>query len=305
MATWSFLRRILSLCYQRIRSFVAYFERLYAYCWRNRSRDTVLAADAAPGDCLYRIRRHAHWQPDRIVYVWLKCPDLIPDEELRAFGPSVVRALSQLPAWRESWKTLTVSAENSVVQTQSDVFKPHSLPTDVLFEGYPFFDLLKLQNLKAVKSRTWSCLHHGRRCYLKTARFQFEVNALAREVNAYHALRNSDLCPNLVGYVYEESPDRVVGFLMEEIVGYHPTIDDLAPCEAALRKLHNMGIAHGDPHKYNIIIAVDGAKFIDFEQAALRDDTEEWPNTVQKEHEELRDKLLDMSGLGRPLGVAD
>ncbi len=98
-----------------------------------------------------------------------------------------------------------------------------------------------------------------------------------------------------LGYIFGEEPNRVIGFIIEEVIGRHPGIADLDTCEAALRKLHKAGIAHGDLNKYNVIIANKGlVKFIDFE-ASMRLEDAKATNVAKAEFKNIRLRLEDNS----------
>lgn len=63
---------------------------------------------------------------------------------------------------------------------------------------------------------------------------------LAWEVKAYQnpALQEARLAPHMLGYIYEETSDSVIGVLVEVVSGRHPGIADLGPCQEALRLFH-------------------------------------------------------------------
>lgn len=268
-------------------------------------RDTLLAVDSAEDDCLYKMLREDDVVGKRAVYLFLEYPDLIP-KDARTYGPSAIRELSKLAEWYDNmkWKTLTISKDESGLRVRRDAFKPHTVSREYVHEDLKFFDIFKMQDLMEVKTRSWRFRDQGKHCYLKMARFCFEVRALEREIKAYRELmrHGSDLAPILLGYAYEDTRDRVVGLVMEEVIGRHPSLADLATCQEALRQLHGLGIAHGDINMYNMIITKDGVKFIDFEEACLRlaDQEDEWIRRTDKEMQLLEEKLSEKSGEGRP-----
>lgn len=83
--------------------------------------------------------------------------------------------------------------------------------------------------------------HQDRACFLKIARFGLELPWLAREIKAYHDLsrRNSTLAPRILGYAFEESLHQVTGFIIEDVTGRRPGIEDLETCRKALQQLHD------------------------------------------------------------------
>ncbi len=266
----------------------------------------MLDIDAAPGDCLYRICRR-HGGLARVVYVHVLSADFIAEDD-RTYGPAVVRRLSTLADWRREWKTLTISASDkgdATLQISLDTFKPHSISPEYVHGCYPLFDIADFGRHHHIKTRIWRCPAPGgadAQVYVKLARFKFETKALEQEVKAYHMLRGSALAPALVGYVYEETQDRVVGFVTEQVVGHYPrdAPTDYAACLAALRSLHEWGLVHGDVNRHNIIMTKDGPRFIDFEASGLRSEVRNWKQLIQNEEQSLAASLSDQSGLGAP-----
>lgn len=265
--------------------------------------DTVLSFDVADEDCLYRIQRRCKRHGTRGVYVWLKWPDLIP-EEYRTYGPSVIRHLSKLEEWNGGWETLIIDKDNAGrLQVHCDAFPPHRVSDDILTDSYPSFNLFDLTDVKEVKSRTRSCLIRGKKCFVKIARFAFEIPALEREISTYYSLiqLKSTLAPSLVGFVYEGDKSRIIGFATGQVVGRYPTIDDYNLCDEALHKLHGLGIVHGDINIYNMIVTGDGIKLLDFEEAQTdQRGSEGWTQLARDERETLRERLSDTSGIGKP-----
>ena len=65
------------------------------------SNDTILSLDLGPKDSLYRVSRVSE-TANRVVYVTLNDPAVIPDEDFkRTYGPSVIKELSKLPEWHK------------------------------------------------------------------------------------------------------------------------------------------------------------------------------------------------------------
>ncbi|KAG6017798.1 hypothetical protein E4U54_002950 [Claviceps lovelessii] len=265
-------------------------------------KDSVWSIDLGPYDCLYRILRN-DGQEQRVVYVLLEYLDLIP-ETSQTFGPLVIRELSKLAEWNGRWKTLTISKDDDVgVTARADVFEPHGLPPrEPPQEGeepFRMFSIFDLEPLDDVKNRVSRVQVNGEECFLKIARFEFEVAALAHESRVYETLtrQGSNLVPRLLGYAYEETHDRAIGLVFEAIPGYHPGIEDLAVCQEALQRLHSSNVVHGDINRYNMLVTQDGVKFIDLELSEIGTDHEA---KMDKEMKDLEKQLLDESGTGRP-----
>ncbi|KAL2175529.1 uncharacterized protein P884DRAFT_286563 [Thermothelomyces heterothallicus CBS 202.75] len=233
---------------------------------------------------------------NRVVYVTITNLNIIPEEK-RTHGPSVIKELSKLREWNGNWTTLLVHMDDDRIWCETDAFQPHALPEKHVLERYPKYDIFGFDVRRSVNHRVSEVVHGGRTAFLKIARFRFELPLLIREVEAYHHLAESDVAPKLIGYVFEESPNRVVGFLVESVEGRVANVADLEECRKALEKLHNL-VVHGDLCRYNIIITTNGPKFIDFEHSTPI--TEAKNGLVDDEKQSLIEKLVDESGAGRP-----
>ena len=109
------------------------------------------------------------------------------------------------------------------------------------------------------------------------------------------------LALEFIGFVYEETKTRMIGFLMEEIVGNHPNIQNLEDCTRTARLLHKFGFIHGDLNRYNFIMTEHGAKLLDFEGAAPVGELK--PEAAEEELKELASNLEDESVLGKPVAI--
>ena len=106
--------------------------------------------------------------------------------------------------------------------------------------------------------------------------------------------------PKFCGYVFEESEDRIIGFLTEVLRGPHPQLEQMHLCWTAARELHSVGLVHGDLYKYNMVIQENIVKFLDFEVSELRDnmDPSQFHRSVLMELAYLGEKLADTTGIG-------
>jgi hypothetical protein len=265
-------------------------------------KDILLSLDMGPTDCLYRIRRE-EGSSQRVVYVVITDLDIIP-EDSRTYGPDLLRELARLKGWYDTWDTLTVYKNESGIQGRPDEFKPHALSKEQILGDYEFFNLLELPVLQSPKTRVFRVTVQDRECFLKIARFEFELGWLAQEIRTYHMLmqQQSTLTPRLLGYAFEERSYRVIGFILEEIVGRPAEITDLKMCERALEGLHSLDIIHGDLNRHNIFITDNGIKFIDLEDSCVRPPgkLEDWDAIKAGEMQSLAEKLSDNSGKGCP-----
>ncbi|SMR56357.1 unnamed protein product [Zymoseptoria tritici ST99CH_3D1] len=127
----------------------------------------------------------------------------------------------------------------------------------------------------------------------KFAVFEHEIGYSNSECAAYQWIEGQNIGPKFLGNLVEDG--RVIGFLMGDITdAKHADIDDLSLCQEALRRLHQLGILHGDTNKHNFLIKDERAVLIDFDNARKCDDQEEFA----KELNGLTEQLNDTSGRG-------
>lgn len=245
---------------------------------------------------MYRIRRDYETHI-KTVFVLVESFDIIPYIDTVP-NHRVQEILSDLREWYETWTTLSVYREDGEVKARKDAFKPLRLKEGrILLGTYSLlFDYVGLPVEQAYSYRVESVILDGRRCFLKLAHSEDELVLLANEIRVYHTLmlKGSRLAPRLLGYACDGSPDRVVGFFYEEVVGEYPTYFGLKQCENALEELHDLHMLHGDITRFNMLVAAngDGVNFIDFAKARIG------PEAVELEWEERKiDEELALTDL--------
>lgn len=78
-----------------------------------------------------------------------------------------------------------------------------------------------------------------------------KMKAIVDETAAYEWIKEEDIGPKFLGHITEVNNEnqegRVIGFLLELIPdARHATLDDLPQCQETLKKLHKLGIKHGN-----------------------------------------------------------
>ena len=207
--------------------------------------------------------------------------------------------------WNTQWSTLLVSKSPHGFTSSNDVFKPHRvpcLPANLPIHPSNCYDFLSLTRLHRLSDRVTIVRRskNDNPCVLKIARFSYELRALQTEIKAYGVLLASGYinAPKFIGYVYEETDERIIGFLMEYLQGRHAELDDLHLCSVSMAELHPVGIVHRDLNKYNIIVSDNKAKFIDCE-AAIFQGAKWFTERKQLEVVGLAQKLADVSDTGK------
>lgn len=271
----------------------------------------MISLDPGPDDSLYIIRRESQGRT-RTLYVTID-KGIIPNEDFKStYGPSVIRELQKLEIWkRNDWTTIRVRrlSDSSQVICEPDVDPPHGLPKQcILTEHYPMISLFDLDSQCYISRRVSMAIYQGQEYLFKMARFDFEIQFLAPELQTYYQLARCglSLIPRLVGYIYKETPNRAISFLLEALDGRFAEPGDVDLCNEVLDRLHQQGVIHGDFRKYNCLITAAGPRLIDFEASIIRDGhtKDEWDVLVRAEKQSVEERLADESGIGRPLGLS-
>ncbi|KAK9437421.1 alpha-galactosidase a precursor [Metarhizium brunneum] len=128
---------------------------------------------------------------------------------------------------------------------------------------------------------------------VKFTEFPWQMPFFEAETTAYEWIDGHDIGPKFLGHLTEDG--RVIGFVLEYLDDIRSAeTEDLAACQAALAKLHSLGIKHGDINKYNFLIRQGKAVLVDFEAARKCSQEKE----LQAEYERLEQSLRDDSRRG-------
>ena len=261
--------------------------------------DTLLDLDVSLHNGIYRISRLQNGT-QRVVYVYITNIEFIV-EGSRTSKEELLRDLAGLNKWYDDWDTLTVYESGEV---KCNAFKPHGLSQSEIHAGYPLFNILDLKVRSLKKSRVRVVQTDSTTYYLKIARFKHELAALRHEIHVYIMLKEKDptIAPAFVGYAYEGTTDRVIGFILEAVPGRRASIADLEACESVIRRLHRANIIHGDLLRDNILVTDKGVKLIDFENAYMdsEEGTQGWDRRKTEELDHLVAVLSSKSEVGKP-----
>ena len=164
-------------------------------------------------------------------------------------------------------------------------------------------DVLTLVRTKRLQSGVHEVLYQGRPAISKIACFEWQVPRIDRETWAHRILVENRLpdeapfAPKFLAHLTEN--DRVIGFLMEKAEGTPAGLNDLTSCQALVRRLHDLGLVHGDVNRYNFVVdrRPNGLTLlVDFEHAEGYNEDTAW-----KEIESLPSELTEETGRGRPV----
>ncbi|KAF7563542.1 hypothetical protein G7046_g597 [Stylonectria norvegica] len=127
----------------------------------------------------------------------------------------------------------------------------------------------------------------------KFAEFPWQIPYLEAETTAYEWIEGKDIGPRFLGHVTEAG--RVFGFVLEHIEDpRHADQRDLKPCQDVLRRLHMLGVKHGDTNRFNFLLRGSNVTLVDFEAATRCGDEKE----MEIEYRQLEDSLKDPSFRG-------
>ncbi|KAH7262450.1 hypothetical protein BKA59DRAFT_463782 [Fusarium tricinctum] len=158
-------------------------------------------------------------------------------------------------------------------------------------------DHLELRQVERVRQTIYRVTHPAFKTPVlaKFAQFPWEIPYFAAETTAYEWIHGRAIGPVFLGHIHENG--RVIGFLLEEVPGARTAEPgDLAACQRSLRRLHELGIMHGDINKHNFLIRGDDgeAVLIDFETTHKCSD----PDLLDEEYRQVKERLEDTSGRG-------
>ncbi|KAF4961711.1 hypothetical protein FGADI_74 [Fusarium gaditjirri] len=99
-------------------------------------------------------------------------------------------------------------------------------------------------------------VNSGKSLLVKFAVWAWKIGDVGAATAAYKWLQNIEVVPSFLGHVTEGKDGRVIGFVSEFMESTGPAeLKDIAGCEKALKKLHELGIKMGDINKFNFLIS--------------------------------------------------
>ena len=208
----------------------------------------------------------------RRVY-YLTIPVGVYDDDTMCRPYLLIPSLPDLPD--SPWISMTISRDEngSLMSTISTDPLPevrttwHALHVDVL----------SLERTRRLRSAVHEVRYNGALAVAKIACFPWDVARMERETWAYSVLASQQdpdgssprVAPDFLGHLTENG--RVMGILLQKVDGEPACIDDLPRCEALLRRLHRLGLVHGDVNRYNFVVdrgsGGSDVRLVDFEYA--------------------------------------
>ena len=218
------------------------------------------------------------------------------DDETMCTPERLIFNLPELPD--NGWTSIELSRlENGELEVQSSheplASVEHLWHSDLI-------DYFSLTEVRKISSRVREVRYLGRPAIAKIARFPWEIDQIANETTAYCMIfdeqeraKLDSITPTFLGHLHENG--RVIGFLLEKILGRRAGAQDDRVCRTALQQLHAMGIQHGDINRHNFLVdeMTQRVHLIDLEHA-----TNFEVNAAERECASLAFELAENSGRG-------
>lgn len=229
-----------------------------------------------------------------IKYVTV-APGVLPKSD-RTFAPALIPLLPPFPPgdWNEGHVYLDPTDPGRALFSR---VAKNDLPGVEHVWHQTRIDLLQLKKVERVRQNIHLVTHpqFERPVLAKFAQFPWEMPYYTAETAAYEWIHSAGIGPAFLGHITEAG--RVTGFLMEHIDNAKTAgPEDLAACQRSLKKLHALGILHGDINKHNFLVRGGEVVLVDFETAERTEDEEE----LEKEYRRLGASLGDPSTRGGP-----
>ncbi|KAJ5219379.1 uncharacterized protein N7498_001478 [Penicillium cinerascens] len=210
-----------------------------------------------------------------------------------------IQSLPNLP-YNEEWTVARISRDESSGNIETS-FSNRTLAGVKCQWHHTLVNCLELEKTRQLTAMALEAVSHSllpitllspATIIAKIARFEWEIPRIEQETRAYQLLEGSGLTPRFLGHIHENG--RIMGLLLEKIEGRPASFQDLSICQAALEKLHGLGLVHGDVNRYNFLVTEGGVKLVDFE--SLLENAS--PESMRKELNNVRVELAEESGRG-------
>ena len=263
-----------------------------------KSEIEVLSQEITSDEGIYRIRGR-----NRVYYLTISLlPSPMFDEDTLCRPYLLIPRLPPLPD--ADWTRMRLCQDSDDQLLSSISYAPLDQIQSCWHPSK--IDVLSLRRLSSYNARVKEVEFGDRIALSKVAIFEWWIPKVEHETMMYEIIAKHQspdeqpIAPEFLGHLTENG--RIVGFLMERVDGDFASSDDLPACEAALRRLHSMGLVHGDANRFNFIVdrSTRQVKLIDFEHAEPYDEEK-----AQLELRELKAELSKTTGDGAGVTMVD
>jgi serine/threonine protein kinase len=177
----------------------------------------------------------------------------------RTFAPAVLARLPQFPPG--DWNTGHVGLD-STYGSDEPIFistEKADLPGVKTIWHPTSIDCLQPRKLARLRQNIHIVSHplFSDPVVIKFTEFPWQTPYFESETAAYQWIDGCDIGPRFLGHLTEEG--RVFGFVLEYIDNARAVGPaDLDACQGVLKRLHALGIKHGDINKHNFMMREDG-----------------------------------------------
>jgi tRNA A-37 threonylcarbamoyl transferase component Bud32 len=233
---------------------------------------------------------------NQVKYIVVQ-PGVYDFDEILSFPPALLENLPSFPPG--NWTSMNVTRNADGTPTYTISSKPLEAVTRIWHPK--MVNILGLKEIGRFGARVRIIEWEGREVIAKIARFDFEIRLVENETRVYEKLEKDKIeypdlpaiSPAFVGHLTEDG--RVMGMLIEKLECRMACIEDISACETVVRRLHTLGIVHGDLNKHNFVVDKQSGivRLIDFENA------KDYSNIKAKEEiDYLKDQLVEDTGRG-------
>ncbi|KAM5441178.1 hypothetical protein MferCBS31731_003605 [Microsporum ferrugineum] len=161
--------------------------------------------------------------------------------------------------------------------------------------------VLSLKQTRRYRHNVHEVMFKGVPAITKIVRWEWELARMENETWAYsllhrHQCKHPDeppIGPQFLGHLSEDG--RVMGMLLEKVQGRFTGPDDLLKCEELVRRVHRLGLIHGDVNRHNFLVNEEtgDVRLLDFEHVEEFDE-----EVARAELEALPLELAEETGRG-------
>lgn len=269
---------------------IAYYYKMEEPKYTPKSELKILSQEIGVEMGHYRVQAG-----NRVHYLTINCD--VYDEDTMSRPYLLIPCLPEFPD--TGWTTMHVSRGLHGLPLSTISYEP--LPSIESTWHPNYVDVLSLYHTERYTANVHQVLFNKRPAISKIACWEWEIPRLENETCVYEILsqhknlNEQPITPEFLGHLTENG--RVIGMLLEKVEGGSASPSDLSTCKEILRRVHSIGIIHGDVNRYNFLIDPSGGqvRLVDWEHAEIFD-----AEKANQELESLPNELAEETKRGAP-----